>query len=289
MTEPVYRGRFAPSPTGPLHMGSLVAAVASYLQAKAVDGQWLLRIEDLDQARTQKGAVDSILRCLEAHGLYWDQSEIYQLQRQEYYAYALQQLIQQDAVFYCQCSRRELREANASIYPGTCRSRRKTHYAKNYAIRIQVPDREIRFVDAWMGQQQQNLATEVGDFVIRRADQVYAYQLAVVVDDQLQQISEVVRGADLLDNTARQILLQQQLNYATPNYMHVPVVRTAQGEKLSKQTGARGLDNRQAPENLLQAMAFLGHVPEPNIHSSMHDLPSFWQWALTVWKQARTN
>jgi glutamyl-Q tRNA(Asp) synthetase len=270
-------------------MGSLVAAVASFLQAKSSNGQWLLRIEDLDQARTQKGATDSILRCLEAHGLHWDQAVSYQLQRQAFYAEALQQLINQDCVFYCNCSRRILRQAHAHIYPGTCRTRRHPRNPQDYALRIQVPDQEIAFQDALLGWQSQNLAREVGDFVIRRADQVYAYQLAVVVDDQWQHISEVVRGADLLDNTARQIFLQRQLSYDTPQYMHVPIVRNKQGEKLSKQTGAKAVDNRQALTNLLQAMAFLGQAPAAPIRADINDVQSFWQWAIPAWKSKRQN
>jgi len=291
MTAPDYRGRFAPSPTGPLHFGSLIAAVGSYLQAKHHNGVWLLRFEDLDVARNQAGAVDSILRCLEAHGLYWDESPLYQSQRLALYQQALQQLEQQQLLFYCTCSRKQLRQAqtHAGIYPGTCRQRKQAPRGRQYSIRIHVPEQTICFVDAIMGEQTQSLADEVGDFVLYRADRVFAYQLAVVVDDHAQAISEVVRGADLLDNTARQIYLQQQLHYPQPRYCHLPLVRNANGEKLSKQTGAVALDNRDALTNLARAMVFLGQVKDVDSVAPCATVEEFWQWALAVWQANAVN
>lgn len=286
MTVPLYRGRFAPSPTGPLHFGSLVAAVGSYLQAKCQHGTWLLRFEDLDLPRNQDGAVDSILRCLEAHGLYWDETPLYQSQRLSLYQDALQQLEQQGQLFYCTCSRKQLQQTqiHTGIYPGSCRQRKQPPVARQYAIRIQVPDQTIHFVDAIMGEQSQQLAREVGDFVLYRADRIIAYQLAVVVDDHAQGISEVVRGADLLDNTARQIYLQRQLHYAQPNYCHLPVVNNARGEKLSKQTGASAVDNRAALANLGRVMVFLGQVDNLASIEPCATLAEFWQWAQSIWR-----
>jgi len=280
-----YRGRFAPSPTGPLHFGSLIAAVASYLQAKRHHGIWLLRIEDLDLARNQAGASDSILRCLEAHGLYWDEQPVYQSQRLAFYQQALQQLLQQQLLFYCTCSRKILNQqaTPGGIYPATCRGRYQAPSHQQYAVRIQVPNHNISFIDAIAGRQTQNLAEQVGDFVVLRGDGVFAYQLAVVVDDHCQAISEVVRGADLLDNTARQIYLQQQLHYPQPDYFHVPLVRNDSGEKLSKQTGAPSLDNRQALANLKRAMIFLGQGSDNATLHAIDTLDAFWQWALQNW------
>jgi len=289
MTSPAYRGRFAPSPTGPLHFGSLVAAVASFLQAKSQHGLWLLRIEDLDIPRNQAGAADGILRCLDAHGLHWDQQPIYQTQRLELYEQALQQLFDKDLLFYCTCSRKLISETAVAtgVYPGTCRRRIKSSGKNPFAIRIKVPALDIRFVDVVCGEQSQNLATEVGDFVLRRADNVFAYQLAVVVDDYWQGISEVVRGQDLLDNTARQIYLQQQLQYNQPSYFHVPIVTNPRGEKLSKQTGAAAIDPHYALSNLRRAYRFLGQVVDDRTLHAIDTVQDFWQWAQSAWNPSR--
>jgi glutamyl-Q tRNA(Asp) synthetase len=288
MKAPLYHGRFAPSPTGPLHAGSLVAAVASYLQARQQHGRWYVRIEDIDQPRNQAGAVDSILRSLEAHGLLWDDEPLYQSRRLDFYQAALQQLLEKDLLFYCTCSRKQLREqaSQQGIYPGRCRARKIAPQYRQSALRLTVPDQDIEFQDAVMGRQCQNLAREVGDFVVRRADQIFAYQLAVVVDDDWQNISEVVRGADLLDNTARQIYLQRQLGLKQPDYFHIPLVLDAAGEKLGKQTGAQALNNRHAIDNLLRCMVFLGQQLEPQILPEIGSLEEFWQWAIAVWNPA---
>ncbi|MFZ6758266.1 tRNA glutamyl-Q(34) synthetase GluQRS [Undibacterium sp. Ji50W] len=284
----VYTGRFAPSPTGPLHMGSLVAAMASYLDAKAHDGQWLLRMEDLDFDRNVKAADQQIIASLQRSGMQWDGEITWQSQRQPLYEAALQQL--GDTVYPCACSRKEiadsrlrLGEAASQIYPGTCRHGLAAGKIAR-AWRLRVPDDIIRFEDRLCGTQTQDLGHEVGDFILKRADGFWAYQLAVVVDDAAQQITHVVRGADLIDSTARQIYLQGLLNLPTPAYLHVPVVTNALGEKLSKQTGALAFDrgdNDVLHEALLPAAQFLGL----KLTSAVEDIPTFWQAAIQAWKE----
>lgn len=257
-----YRGRFAPSPTGPLHAGSLVAALASWLDARAHGGTWLVRIEDIDPPREVPGAAADILATLADFGLVSDAPVAWQSGRGELYAAALAQLQASGRVYGCACSRREIELAAAArglaagVYPGTCRQGTGGRAAR--AQRFRVPAGITRFVDRAAGTQQQALARAVGDFVVRRADGLWAYQLAVVVDDAAQDISHVVRGADLLDNTARQIALQEALGLPTPAYLHVPVVRNARGEKLSKQTGARALDRGDVRGELERAWQALG-------------------------------
>jgi glutamyl-Q tRNA(Asp) synthetase len=251
-------GRFAPSPTGPLHFGSLVAALASWLDARAAGGRWLVRIEDLDTPRTAPGATDSILHSLDALGLHWDGPVVYQSQRGELYRQALRKL--QAHAYWCSCSRREIADSSlglaadgARIYPGTCR-RGIAPGKEPRALRVKASGL-VAFEDRLQGARQQVLEREVGDFVLYRADGRFAYQLAVVVDDAEQGITHVVRGADLLDSTARQIHLQRLLGYATPSYLHVPAAIDAAGEKLSKQTGARAIGGKA---DLRRALAFLG-------------------------------
>ena len=259
-----YRGRFAPSPTGPLHFGSLVAAVASWLDARAAGGEWLLRVEDLDAPRTVPGAADAILRALEAFGLGWDGEVTRQSSRGELYAAALERLRAAGVLYRCRCSRREiadsaLRGVEGAIYPGTCRDL-GIGADVPAAERVRTTDEEIAFVDRVQGRVAQRLASEVGDFVLRRRDGLVAYQLAVVVDDAEQGITDVVRGADLLLSTPRQILLQRLLGAATPRYLHIPVA-TRGGEKLSKQTLAPAVEPAHAPESLRAALRFLGQDP----------------------------
>jgi glutamyl-Q tRNA(Asp) synthetase len=251
-------GRFAPSPTGPLHMGSLVAAAASWLDARAAGGRWLVRIEDLDRPRCVPGAADEILRALERMGLHWDGEVVYQSRRLDLYRAALEQLSAQ--TYWCSCSRREVADSSlglaadgAPIYPGTCRAGAAS---VPRALRLRVPHAEIRFVDRVQGEQRQRLAQQVGDFVLCRADGLVAYQLAVVVDDAEQGVSDVVRGADLLDSTPRQIHLQRLLGLATPRYLHVPIVLTHSGEKASKQTGAAAIEPSFCA--ILSALRLLG-------------------------------
>jgi len=258
----MYAGRFAPSPTGPLHFGSLVAALASWLDARAASGRWHVRIEDLDRPREQQGAADEILRDLERLGLYWDGTVIFQSRRAEHYQEALQAL--RTHTYWCGCSRREIADSSlgvaadgAQIYPGTCRSGLPTGRPAR-ALRVKTGPQKISFLDRVQGMQEQTLSKEIGDFVLYRADGQFAYQLAVVVDDAAHSISHVVRGADLLDSTARQIHLQRLLGRREPHYLHVPIATNAAGEKLSKQTGAAPLDPARKQEILAQALRFLG-------------------------------
>lgn len=262
-----YRGRFAPSPTGPLHMGSLVTALASWLDARAHGGQWLVRIEDIDHPRCVPGADADILHTLDVLGLHADEPPVWQSQREALYTDALHRLEAAGQLYPCGCSRKEIadslthvRERHQTLgYPGTCRN--GLHGKLPRAWRVRVPDgaaATICFNDRWQGRQCQNLATELGDFVLRRADGLWAYQLAVVVDDAAQGITHVVRGADLLDSTPRQIHLQHLLGLPTPVYLHVPVVTNAVGEKLSKQSGAQAIDLAYPLAALREAGRHLG-------------------------------
>jgi glutamyl-Q tRNA(Asp) synthetase len=279
-----YIGRFAPSPTGPLHRGSLVAAMASHLDARAHRGRWLVRIEDIDEARAVPGAAESILCDLRAFGMHWDGEVVWQSRRKPLYEAAFARL--GSHVYACGCTRREIADSRlgvasdgAAVYPGTCRSGLAPGRNAR-AWRLRVPDGKdalIRFEDQWLGAVEQNLATEVGDFVLRRADGFWAYQLAVVVDDGEQAVTDVVRGADLLESTARQIYLQQLLGLPTPRYLHVPVVVNAAGEKLSKQTGAQALDAARPLPALIEAARFLGLPIEAG---SVED---FWKRSTAAW------
>ncbi|MGH8708444.1 MAG: tRNA glutamyl-Q(34) synthetase GluQRS [Burkholderiales bacterium] len=257
-----YVGRFAPSPTGPLHFGSLVAALASYQEARAAKGQWHVRIDDLDQPRAQPGAADGILRALERLGFEWDGPVLVQSERLERYVAVLDELTRRGLAYPCSCSRKELEDSalaidGARIYPGTCRQGLAPGKEAR-ALRLRTHGAPIGFADAIQGWVEQRVEQEVGDFVLRRADGIVAYQLAIVVDDMDQGVTDVVRGADLLDSTARQIHLQRLLGAPTPRYAHVPVVLTAAGEKLSKQTGAQSLDLADPEAELARARRFLG-------------------------------
>lgn len=286
-----YCGRFAPSPTGPLHFGSLVAAVGSYLDARAHGGRWLLRIEDVDGPRTMPGATEAILRTLDAFGFEWDGEVLVQSRRLDLYHAELVRLQLDGAVYPCACSRRAISLASTRpsvdgglIYPGTCRAGLADGQAAR-AWRLRVPDAEYGFVDRVQGAARQNLAREVGDFVLLRADGQYAYQLAVVVDDAAQGVNAVVRGVDLLDSTARQIYLQQRLGLPTPVYAHLPVVVNAAGEKLSKQTQAAAVDAADGSALLARALRFLGH----RLPAEMQGAPvaEFWRWATGAWSMTR--
>ena len=280
-----YRGRFAPSPTGPLHFGSLIAAAGSYLEARRNAGEWLLRMEDLDRPREERGAADAILRILEAYGFEWDGPVIRQSSRGERYAAALAQLQEGGYVFPCACTRREtsdstLGSSSESVYPGTCRKGIASGRLAR-AIRMRVGDAVIAFDDRFQGHLEQDLAREVGDFVVKRADGLFAYQLAVVVDDFEQGITEVVRGADLLASTPRQILLQRRLGYPTPRYGHLPVAMNAGGEKLSKQTLASPLEVAGAGPALRRALGFLGQEPPTDLEAE--EVSTVWSWAHANW------
>ncbi len=280
-SETVEIGRFAPSPTGPLHLGSLLTAVASYVHARAMGGRWLVRMEDLDTPRCEPGAADTILSTLDRHGLHWD-GLTYQHQRIESYRAALERLRAAGHTFACTCSRTQIQENG--VYPGTCRHRRVPPDAP-HSIRLKVPDETIEVFDEIQGRHAQRLRTDVGDFVVFRRDGIIAYQLAVVVDDAAQRITHVVRGADLLDNTPRQLLLFRLLGASTPRYAHVPVLADRSGQKLSKQTRATAVDAATPSDNLRLILALLGHDP-PNDLRRSH--PSeLLAWATAQWNLSR--
>lgn len=283
----MYIGRFAPSPTGPLHFGSLVAAVASFCEAKVHHGQWLVRMEDLDKPREIRGAADTILHQLEAFGFEWDGAVNYQSQRDDFYTEVLNQLKNKQLVYPCTCTRKEIADSSHQlgidgvIYPQTCLNRPLKPHAPT-AWRIKTNNVEISFDDAIQGNIKQNLSRQIGDFILKRADGLYAYQLAVVADDAAQNITHIVRGADLLDSTPRQIYLQKLLGYTMPQYAHVPVASNLAGEKLSKQTLAKPIEINAANHLLYDALCFLGQNPPATIKNAT--LNEMWRWALTYWQ-----
>lgn len=284
-----YIGRFAPSPTGPLHRGSLVAALASWLDARARGGRWLLRMEDVDEPRSVPGAADTILRQLEACGLVWDGEVMVQSSRTDAYLAALQELRARGAVFGCSCTRRQLAHQPLASdgtrrYPGTCRDGLPPGQAAR-AWRLRVEPETLCFDDRVQGRVCVDVAAEVGDFVLLRADGWFAYQLAVVVDDAEQGVTHVVRGADLLSSTPRQMLVQRALELPTPDYAHVPVVVNSQGEKLSKQTHAAAIDGRQATAALTAALDFLGHAPPREMLGA--SVQALLSWAVASWDVRR--
>jgi glutamyl-Q tRNA(Asp) synthetase len=284
-----YRGRFAPSPTGPLHFGSLVAAAGSYLEARSRGGAWLVRIDDLDRPRVVRGSADDILRALEACGMEWDATVVYQSARRDAYHCALHRLREIGLVYPCVCSRREVADSalpglEGYVYPGTCRpGLRESRPAR--ALRVITRGAALEFEDALQGRIAQDLERVSGDFVLYRSDGVFAYQLAAAVDDAEQGITDVVRGADLIHSTPRQIYLQRLLGLPTPRYAHLPVAVTAQGEKLSKQTHAPAIDRRRPLPALIAALAFLGQSPPEKLASG--SLEEFWRWAIQHWQLAR--
>jgi glutamyl-Q tRNA(Asp) synthetase len=308
------RGRFAPSPTGPLHFGSLVAAVASFLDARHRGGAWLMRMEDLDGPRCVPGAAADILSTLECFGLQWDGGILYQSQRTEAYAEALHRLREMGAAYPCACTRREIADSalhgvDGLIYPGTCRNGIPAGHelpghelpghelprqgaARTYAWRVRT-DRAMQagaepgvvaFDDEVQGRFAQHLEREIGDFVVRRADGLYAYQLAVVVDDAFQGVTHVVRGADLLASTPRQIYLQRLLGLPTPHYMHVPVAVDERGEKLSKQTLAAPVERARPQETLWRVLSFLRQSPPAELRAER--VASMLNWAVANWDSA---
>jgi glutamyl-Q tRNA(Asp) synthetase len=284
MSASGYRGRFAPSPTGDLHAGSLAAALASWLDARARGGAWLVRIEDLDPPREIAGAAGRIVAALAAFGMESDEPVVFQSRRGELYRQALDRLDAVGLLYGCSCSRSMIAAAQrrlglaADIYPGTCRN--GAAQAGPQALRVRVPDETVGFDDRARGRFEQRLAHDVGDFVVRRADGLWAYQLAVVVDDAAQGITDVVRGADLLDNTPRQIWLARALRLPVPRYLHVPVVTNARGEKLSKQTGAAALDLADPLGELERAWRHLGF---PALGAT--GVAAFLRLAVTLWQQ----
>ncbi len=271
----MYRGRFAPSPTGPLHAGSLVAALASWLDARAHGGVWLVRIEDVDLPRCVPGADERILQQLALCGLVSDEPVVWQSARSDRYQRALDALVAAGRTYPCGCSRKDIETAllaqglsrerhHAAVYPGTCRTERgglRGKPARAWRFAVDPTQARVDWVDRRLGAQTQDVATEVGDFVLKRADGLWAYQLAVVVDDAAQGVTHIVRGADLADNTARQILVQRALGWPTPAYLHTPLVLGANGEKLSKQNGAQAMDLADPLAALGQAARALGLPP----------------------------
>jgi glutamyl-Q tRNA(Asp) synthetase len=285
-----YRGRFAPSPSGPLHFGSLVAALGSYADARASGGEWLVRMEDLDPPREQPGAADAILAALEAFGFEWDGPVMHQSRRGEAYHAALERLEALGATYPCACTRKELQDSalaaldGSLVYPGTCRNGLPPGRPMR-AIRVRVGDAVVALDDAIQGYLFQDLARDVGDFVVRRADGLVAYQLAVVVDDAEQGITDVVRGADLLDSTPRQIHLQRFLGLATPRYAHLPVAVNEGGEKLSKQTLAAPIDAASPAPALAAALTFLNQGPPSELARA--DVRTVMGWTVANWSRAR--
>jgi glutamyl-Q tRNA(Asp) synthetase len=285
LPDPAYRGRFAPSPTGPLHFGSLVAAVGSYLDAKHRHGTWLVRMEDLDTPRCVAGAADDILRTLDIFGLKSDEPVMFQSRRTSAYEAALQHLKESGAVYPCCCTRKEIADSalhgiEGPVYPGTCRSG-IPHGRDARAWRVKTDDLAIDLDDELQGHLSQSLETEIGDFVVKRADGLFAYQLAVVVDDAIQGITHVVRGADLLNSTPRQIHLQRLLGSDTPAYMHLPVAVNEAGEKLSKQTLAAPVDVSQPVATLVRVLDFLKQEPPDSLSDA--NVKTVLDWAVRHW------
>lgn len=278
-----YIGRFAPSPTGPLHMGSLVAAVAGFLDARANRGTWLLRMEDLDPPREPPGAADRILEQLQTFGLDWDGEVLYQSTRHEAYAEALEKLDHAGMTYACDCSRRRVRE-QGSVYDGRCRKRGE-RVGSPHAIRLRVEPESISFHDAIQGDYGQDMAGEVGDFVIRRKDGLFAYQLAVVVDDAWQGVTHVLRGYDLIDSTPRQVYLQRLLGLPTPAYAHIPILVDRRGDKLSKQTFASAIAAAEAGRTLQRALAYLDLETPTELAGA--DCAQLLDWAIEHWELQR--
>jgi glutamyl-Q tRNA(Asp) synthetase len=289
MTEFPYVGRFAPSPTGPLHFGSLVAAVGSFLEARRRGGRWLLRIEDVDTPRSVAGVAEGILQTLERFGLGWDGEVVWQHRRLGAYAEALHGLKARGLAYGCACTRREIADSalardGGRVYPGTCRSGLPPGRVAR-AWRLRVPPGDVVFDDGVQGRMVEEVSREVGDFVLLRADALYAYQLAVVVDDAAAGVTHVVRGADLLDSTGRQIVLQDCLGLPRPVYAHLPVVVNEAGEKLSKQTLARAVDGLHPGPALFAALAFLGQAPPAELVRA--PVAELLAWAVDHWRLER--
>ena len=284
-TQAAYRGRFAPSPTGPLHFGSLVAATASYLCARSQPSNtWLLRMEDLDRPRCKKEYADSILKTIESFKFQWDDEIIYQSDRSNNYQLVLDFIRQH--TYPCSCTRKQLQGQTANnpysyIYPGNCRESLSNPDAKQTSIRLKTDSKIVCFDDQCQGRFCQNIKEKVGDFILKRSDALFAYQLAVVVDDAWQGITHIVRGADLFNNTPRQIYLQQMLGYPQPNYLHFPVATTRDGKKLSKQNQSREISTQNKRMQLIDALDFLGQKPPPT--KEFANLDDLWRWAVQNW------
>jgi glutamyl-Q tRNA(Asp) synthetase len=283
MTTTTYRGRFAPSPTGPLHIGSLYTALASYLQARARGGAWLLRIDDLDPPRTVPGSADKIRRTLEALSLHWDGPALCQSQRNKAYRAALARLEADGLIYPCACSRKDL--DGHAVYPGFCRGRTPGSVRESHALRVITAGARISFDDRVRGRVEQNLETEVGDFILYRRDRVFAYHLATVLDDAEQGVTEVLRGLDLLDSTPRQIYLQQRLGLPEPAYAHIPILVDSRGQKLSKQTFAPEAETRYPGGVLFRLLNLLNQHPPAELVAA--PAPEILAWAVEHWDLAK--
>lgn len=275
-----YRGRFAPSPTGPLHLGSLFTALASYLQARAQGGAWLLRIDDVDRVRSVPGAADAILKTLERFSLFWDGPVVYQSRNLDCYNVAIEALCVQRRLYACTCTRKSL--SQWTRYPGICRSR-SPDLSSRHALRLITDGAVVTVADRMQGEYFQDFSKEVGDFVVRRSDGIHSYHLASVIDDADAGITEVVRGVDLLESTPRQILLQQALGLPTPEYLHLPVLVDNNGIKLSKQTGAPPVDDRHPEQTLHWLLPLLGLSPSADLVGAPATV--LLEWAVSVWNQ----
>ena len=276
--KPTYRGRFAPTPTGPLHLGSLVSAMASYLEARVHQGTWHLRIDDIDHTRCRAGMTEQIIQSIHKLGFRWQTPIQYQQQHHAHYQTAIEQLREQGLIYACDCSRQQLRATPR--YPGSCRMLNKPD-TSGYALRVRTDAASMRFENPKQHQNAQGISEDTGDFIIRRRDGIIAYQLAVVVDDQQAQITHVVRGADLLDSTGRQNYLQYQLGYPIPTYQHIPLVLGTDGKKLSKSTGAAPIGHTEPLADLGTAWKYLQSQRLP---STLHTVAEFWDWAERHWQ-----
>lgn len=282
MTSPRYRGRFAPSPTGPLHFGSLVAALASYLEARQHRGQWFVRIEDLDPLREPPEATGQILQSLDLHGLVADDAVRFQSRRHDAYQTAIERLLASGDAYRCVCSRKELKQ-HGGRHPNHCRAGSVTPGDRPFAIRFALKDEESHWQDQLLGPQVQTVTAELDDPVILRKEGFYAYQLAVVVDDIDQGITDVVRGSDLLDMTAQQQQIYRALGAEPPNWLHIPVILNEHGQKLSKQTHAPALDDDRPAENLVQALVALGQQPPEHLAGEAVD--QILDWGVRHWRR----
>ena len=286
MTNGKYIGRFAPSPTGPLHFGSLVTAVASYFQAKHNNGKWLVRIEDIDKEREQIGATSLILKTLEAHHLFWDGEVIYQSSRKDYYNHAIEKLHKLNKLYRCQCSRKSIQQnlikhgyTNTNVYPGTCRNLNILE-EQPHSLRLLVGNQTISFTDTIQGSFVENIQQH-GDFVLQKMDGSVTYQLAVAIDDALLNISEVVRGVDLLNSCPKQIIILKFLDCPIPQYCHLPIVCHQDGTKLSKQTGSSPIENTRTTLQLWKALSYLSQCPPPELQKS--NIQELHNWATQNW------
>lgn len=283
---PQYRGRFAPSPTGLLHFGSLVTAVGSYLQAKSQQGEWLLRIDDIDPPREQSGATANILKTLEAFGFEWNGEVLYQSHNHLRYQEAVEQLLSNELAYPCSCSRAQIMKLNSHsagtiIYPGTCRNKASSNLDE-HSIRLRCNEKIIEFIDVIQGKQRVNLERSQGDFILQRRDGYFSYHLASGIDDAEQGITEVVRGADLLDCTPCQIHVQNILNLRSPRYCHLPIVVNQAGQKLSKQNHAKAIHADNAVPLLYQSLVYLGQSPPVELLQATPN--EIWQWATPHWQ-----